>query len=436
MSKERNRVQPPRGTQDLFDDYLKKIERVTAVMTKVARSYGFCRVDTPVLEHLEVFTITDSARVEKCYTFKDKSGRDLVMRPDINAPLSRFVINNCLSEPVPIKLFFVDKVFRYRHSRKREFRMFGVESFGDASFDADAEGIRLVSEIVEELGLPEIMVEYANPQIYYKYLEELLLKRHLPVEDAPNLLRELRFAKTPEQKIFAMTARSLGQNEIDQLMLMLEQNTDTDSFSVLNAAAGNSDVLAQELVEIERFRDTLAACGLSRFGFNLGALHGAGFYSGVTYQLRFQGTDLEVGDGGRYDNFVELLSGKKLPATGIGLGVERLIRFCDELGISIVNPKSGVLVVTSDTVSIRPVLKELRAAGAIIECVVPCDKRPVTVHYGRSKGYKFIVFLSTSTDGSGLFSLETVDVGANEKYTAVQKVNMSQLRDILSKVLS
>jgi len=439
MSNDKTRVQPPRGTRDLFEEDLKKIEFVISVISRVARSYGFTRVDTPVLEHLDVFSLTSPVDLEKCYIFQDKSGRDLILRPDINTPLSRVVVNNFLSTPLPIKLFFVDKVFRYRHSSKREFRMLGLENFGVSGPQADAEIVKLTADILEEIGFSEYEVEYNNLQIYHKYLKESLTSHGLSI-DSSKLLYDLRFAKSLEGKLSLLSSCGLSKGEIDLFAEMICQEKDSDSYSVLEKVASHSDVLGEELAATKEFRDSLAAYGLRGLRLNLGNLHGTGFYSGLAYRIRLDGISQEIADGGRYDNFVECLSGKQLPATGLGLGIERLIKLAESQNIRLAEKtgENGILIASDEQamIAIIPLLKSLRSHGQPVEIDLSRQKRSHSIRYGRFKGYKYAVFIASHAVHSQALTLDIVRLTGEECSEKIKVENVKQLFASLKKILS
>lgn len=437
--KDKAKIQPPRGTRDLFEDDLKKIEFVISVVSRLARSYGFMRVDTPVLEHLDVFRLTSPVDIEKCYMFQDKSGRDLILRPDINAPLSRVVVNNFLSTPLPIKFFFVDKVFRYRHSSKREFRMLGLESFGVNGPQADAEIVKLTADILEEIGFNRYEVEYNNLQIYYKYLKEFLTSCGASI-DSFRLLHDLRFAQSLEDKLSLLSSCGLPKGKVDLFAEMICQDKNADSYSVFEKAASCSDALSEELEITKAFRDSLAAYGLRDLRLNLGNLHGTGFYSGLAYRVRLDGASREIADGGRYDNFVECLSAKQLPATGLGLGIERLIRMAESQNIRLAQKtgESGILIIGDEQamIAINPLLKSLRRYGQPVEIDLLRQKRSHSIRYGRFKGYKYAVFATAEAVNLQALNLDIVHLTGEERSEKIKAENARQLFVSLEKILS
>lgn len=399
----------PRGTEDLFEPQLLKIEAVTSRLFKEARAWGFTRIDLPTFEHDEVFRRTAEFSEDTSYLFSDKSGRPLVLRPDINAPITRAVINNLSSTPAPIKLFFADKVFRYRHASKREFRMFGLETYGVSSPLADAEVLRIAANVVEDLGFPGYEIEYGNLQIYYKFLQEIVGKIQNP-PDSRTLFHKLRSAKDVSLAAGILKDSNVPSEDSEKLLIMLfSSGKDDESFSILTALSRDSKAIEEELGKTKRFKEALQEFGLDNTRLSIGNLHGTGFYSGFTYRLTPGKSPMPLVDGGRYDTMAESLGGNQTPATGLGLGIERLIYLAEQQNIPIgeSQAKKGVIIsfeqdqLRSD---LRPILQAARENGFILEEELVKRKPGQVRRYGANKGYQHAVFISEqNVDGKNVY---------------------------------
>ncbi len=151
------RIERPRGTRDFLPDEMEKRREIERIMREIAESYGYREIATPTFEHLELFTIkSGEGIVEEMYTFKDKSGRDLALRPELTAPVMRMFVNECSVMPKPLRFYYFANCFRYerpQRGRYREFWQFGVELIGSQSYLADAEVIALSYNILDSLGI-------------------------------------------------------------------------------------------------------------------------------------------------------------------------------------------------------------------------------------------------------------------------------------------
>src|SRR6266403_3615172 len=178
-------LQSVRGTQDLLPDAVRRHRRVIETARAVAELYGFAEMATPIFEFTEVFARpigehTDIVAKEM-YTFTDRGGEEVTLRPENTAGVVRAVISNGLAQSVPLKFFYRGPMFRYERPQKgrfRQFHQFGVELIGVAQPQADIEVIALGSRILDTLGIAERVVLELNtlgdPESRAAYREALV----------------------------------------------------------------------------------------------------------------------------------------------------------------------------------------------------------------------------------------------------------------------
>src|SRR5213595_818553 len=155
-------LQPARGTQDLLPDAARRHRRVSETARQLAALYGFAEIATPVFEFTEVFARpigehTDIVAKEM-YTFTDRGGEEITLRPENTAGVVRAVLSQGLLQSAPLKFFYAGPMFRYERPQKGRFRQFhqiGVELIGVAQPLADIEVIALASRLLEALGIRE-----------------------------------------------------------------------------------------------------------------------------------------------------------------------------------------------------------------------------------------------------------------------------------------
>lgn len=394
----------PRGTYDSFDEHLRKVETTSSTLAEIARSWGFGRVDVPTFEHAEVFRLTSEFSAEKCYTFNDKSGRELVLRPDINAPLSRVIATNFTSSPMPVRFFFADKVFRYRHGKKREFRMFCLETFGIADYSADIEAIQVVAEAANRLGFAQGHIEHSDLLVPYGVIEttiETSESSSTPAQIAYNL----RLVKDSSAAASHLLNNGFPHETVELLLEMLYSSPDNGrSYELLSQAVRLCPTLEQEELRIRDFADKLTALGFEP-KFEIGNLHGSGFYSGLTYRFVPGGFVQELADGGRYDHMVEKLGGPSITGTGIGFGIERIIRFAESLGVAVPDGSRKGLLYSIESVpasTVQPIICTLRQQGLIVEQDLLKRKHAKALRFAELKGYKAVVTFVAETESGDL----------------------------------
>lgn len=426
---------PPRGTEDTFGLQLLKVEAAVELLSRSAKLWGFSRIDLPMFESEEVFRRTAEFSEETSYLFTDKSNRHLVLRPDINAPISRAIVNNFSSAPTPIKLFFTDKVFRYRSvskDSKREFRIFGLETYGVAEASADAEILRVVADVIEEAGFPGYDIEFGNLQLYYKYIEEIVGKLQNP--PGPKLLlHKLRFAKDISVATKILQDSAISGNDIEKMVTMLSSSgKGNEGLDILTEFSRYSKAIEDELESTLKFKAALEKQDLQNSAFSLGNLHGTGFYSGFTYRLAPKGASVPFIDGGRYDSMVENLGGLPTPATGIGVGIDRFISALEQQNLSFINldTKKGAMIVFEDDAlrtDLRLILKDVREKGITLEEELIKRKTVQTKRYGMTKGYKYLI---TITDNEGGYNVRVSPLAKREEeqtYIAIGKENLANI---------
>lgn len=306
----------PKGTKDVLPSESYKWHYVEKVAKNVAELYGFKEIRTPAFEHTELFlrgvgATTDIVNKEM-YTFDDKGGRSMTLKPEGTAGVARsFVENMQGNSTLPIKMFYVTPVFRYekpQSGRLREHHQFGIELYGSDSYLADAEVISLAKRYFNEFGLTDKLELNINSigcpvcrKEYHKALKEYL-KSNLENMCATCKSRfdanPLRILDCKEEKCKLITKNA--PKVIDYLCSDCENHFD-----------GLQKTLKS--LKIEYKINPMIVRGLDYYTKTV--------FEFVTTSIGAQGT---VCGGGRYNGLVEEVGGKPTPAVGFGLGLERL----------------------------------------------------------------------------------------------------------------
>ena len=308
-------LQPVRGTQDLLPEAARRHRRVVESARAAAELYGFAEMATPIFEFTEVFARpigehTDIVAKEM-YTFNDRGGEEVTLRPENTAGVIRSVISNGLAQSVPLKFFYSGPMFRYERPQKGRFRQFhqiGVELIGVAQPQADIEVIALGCRILDALGIGERVELELNtlgdPASRASYRQALVT------------YFSARVAELSED-----SRRRLERNPLR----IFDSKEETDQ-RVARDAPPFADYLNAESRD---FFDQVRT-GLGRLGIynrvNPRLVRGLDYYTHtafefVTGDLGAQGT---VMGGGRYDGLAELMGGPALPGVGWAAGIERL----------------------------------------------------------------------------------------------------------------
>ena len=308
-------LQPARGTQDLLPEAARRHGRVSETAREAAARYGFAEIATPIFEFTEVFARpigehTDIVAKEM-YTFTDRGGEEVTLRPENTAGVVRAVLSNGLTQATPLKLFYSGPMFRYERPQKGRFRQFhqiGVELLGVAQPQADIEVIAVGHRILKELGIADRVVLELNtlgdPESRAAYRDALV-----------------GYFSARKSELSEDSLRRLDTNP-----LRILDSKDPGDIR-LNAEAPTFDAYLNDTSYefYGRVRDGLARIGIA-YRHNPRLVRGLDYYTHtafefVTTDLGAQGT---VMGGGRYDGLVELMGGPSMPGVGWAAGIERL----------------------------------------------------------------------------------------------------------------
>jgi len=308
-------LQPVRGTQDLLPEATRRHRRVKDAARALAELYGFAEIATPIFEFTEVFARpigeTTDIVAKEMYTFTDRGGEELTLRPENTAGVVRAVLSNGLTQATPLKFFYSGPMFRYERPQKGRFRQFhqiGVELLGVAQPQADIEVIALGQRILKELGIGDRVVLELNtlgdPESRIAYREALVA-----------------YFSSHRSELSEDSRRRLDTNP-----LRILDSKDPGDIRI-NADAPAFD---RYLSEASRTFFAHVSNGLDRIGaahrLNPRLVRGLDYYTHtvfefVTNDLGAQGTVLA---GGRYDGLVELMGGPSMAGVGWAAGIERL----------------------------------------------------------------------------------------------------------------
>ncbi|WP_342269349.1 histidine--tRNA ligase [Spiroplasma endosymbiont of Aspidapion aeneum] len=358
-------ITKPRGTVDLYGKKARMYTTMKELVCLLMNNYHFEEIITPVFENEQLFTNgigqeTDIVGKEM-FSFLDRKSRSMVLRPEFTAPVVRSVIENKLyTNPLPLKLFYFDKCFRYERpqkGRQREFWQFGVEIIGVKSQLAEVEAIQIIVNFLTILTIEEykIRVNYLlTGSEREKYITELkkYLKNTKLCEDCTT-----RIEKNP--------------------LRVLDCKIDVD---ILKKAPKMVDY--SSIKDKENFDKIIKVLKISNIQTTKddNLVRGLDYYTGLIFEvdLKFKdGTYLTIAGGGRYDGLIEKLSGPALESVGFGLGLERLFLYIEDRNIELLheNPVEVYFVGLTDQSRIFTSLiaNALRMGG--VSCEINHDER-------------------------------------------------------------
>jgi histidyl-tRNA synthetase len=349
------KFEAPRGTHDNLPSEQPRWRRVTGEAERLCALYGYRRIETPGFEDTELFIRTSgqgSDVVQKeMYTFQDRGGRSLTLRPEATAPICRAYLQHGMHrEPQPVKLYTIGPMWRYDRPQKGRFRehwQLSVEAIGSDDPAVDAELIGVYDDLLGRLGVTDYVL-YLNSigdqncrPAYVERLEAWLDEHAADLDDEARGKRQ-----TTPLRVFDVKSERVQQ--------------------ALAEAPKIGDSLCDECREhFEQVRGFLDALGV-RYELQPTLVRGLDYYTRTTFEFKDEaiGAQDSICGGGRYDGLIEAIGGPATPAIGFGAGIERLLMSVGDLEVE--PDATDVFFVAeegADRTAIAAALAELRRRG-------------------------------------------------------------------------
>ena len=396
-----------KGTQDTLPSESYKIQFVEQSVLEIAKNYGYKEIRVPVFEHTELFQrgVGDTTDVvqKEMYTFEDKGGRSITLRPEGTAGVVRSYIEHGLfNEAQPQKVCYLISCYRYEKpqaGRLREFHQFGCECFGTASPAADAELISLVNDIFAFLDVKNLKIQINSigcPECrknYHKALQEYF-----------------------ESKKDDLCATCLGRLERNP-MRILDCKSPVCS-DIAKDAPKVTDYLCDECDDhFKKTQQYLDAMNIP-YEVNPSIVRGLDYYTKTVFEfvsteIGAQGT---VCGGGRYDGLVEEIGGNHTPALGFAMGMERLIMLMEAQGIEFPAEDKCDLYIASmgenATLKASQIASDVRGNGMHAQFDIVGRSVKAQMKYANKIGAAYTVVLGDSEIEAGVAKVKNMADGS------------------------
>ncbi len=423
-----------KGTNDVLPENSYKLQYVERKMLETALLFGFKEIRVPVFEHTEVFnrSVGDTTDVvqKEMYTFDDKGGRSITLRPELTAGVVRSVIENGLyAGTLPLKCCYIGGCYRYEKpqaGRLREFHQFGVECIGAADCAADAEVISLANTLLNSLGIKNISLEINSigcPDCRAKYHEAL--------KD---------YFKARENDLCETCKDRLGRNP----MRILDCKS-----PVCKEIAADAPVMLNFLCEecsehFEGVKSHLTAAGIP-FTVNPTIVRGLDYYTRTVFEFVSGdiGAQSTVCGGGRYDGLLEQMGAPKTASLGFGMGIERLMLVMENQGVEFPEDKKCDIYIASmgknASLKATELCTALREEGFIAQSDVCARGLKAQMRFANKLSSQFCIVLGDDEIASNKARLKnmndsteteiSLDNICEELYKAKNKAGLESLTD-------
>lgn len=401
-----------RGTQDILPDSSYQWQFVEGKILEAARLFGFREIRVPVFEHTEVFTrsVGDTTDVvqKEMYTFEDKGGRSVTLRPELTAGVVRSVIEHGLvNDALPVKVCYIGACYRYEKpqaGRLREFHQFGVECFGAASPAADAEIIALAGYVLETLGIGNLSLEINSigcPACRAEYHKDLKA-----------------YFESHRSELCVTCLDRLDRNP----MRILDCKSPVCS-EIAKAAPVMLDYLCDDCAaHFAGVKAHLEAAEI-RYMVNPKIVRGLDYYTRTVFEFVSGeiGAQSTVCGGGRYDGLVEQMGGPSMPSLGFGMGLERLLLVMESQNCPMPSPRSTDVYIApmgdGAAVYATRLCGLLRAEGFSAATDLAGRSLKAQMKYANKIGAAFTVVLGDSELSAGKAQLKNMQTGEQVEVT-------------------
>ncbi len=332
------KIQAPKGTKDILPEEIYKWHYVEKQFKNICKTYGYREIRIPVFEHTELFQrgVGDSTDIvqKEMYTFNDKGGRSITLRPEGTAGTVRaYIEHGMASQPHPIKLYYEITAYRYEKMQKgryREHNQFGIEIFGSEGPSSDVEVISILAMFFNKLGLKNIELNINSigcPNCRGEFIKKF--KNFL--ENDKELLCETCHTRYERNPLRILDCKEEKCKEL-----------------IKNAPSVIDNLCLECASHFEDLKQGLENLNIS-YQIDKSIVRGQDYYTKTVFEFvsKNVGTQGTICGGGRYDGLIEYCGGTKTPGMGFGLGVERLLMEMGSQGIMIPEPCGADLFIAT-----------------------------------------------------------------------------------------
>ena len=397
----------PKGTKDVLPSESYKWQFIENAAREVAKDFNIREIRTPVFEHTELFLRgvgeTTDVVTKEMYTFEDKGGRSITLKPEGTAGAARMFIENGLANaPLPLKAYYITPCYRYERpqaGRLREFHQFGIEVFGTSAPEADAEVIFAASSFLKKLGIRDTRLEInsigcKSCRAEYNRALKDYFRPHLG--EMCSTCNE-RFDKNPLRMIDCKEERC--------------KKITANAPKIL-------DYLCPDCrAHFERVKTLLDGLGVE-YAVNPDIVRGLDYYTRTVFEfvstsIGAQGT---VCGGGRYDGLISELGGGNVPAIGFAAGLERLVLLMENTGVPFPEaPVPEVYIAGMDDASRAKafsLVNGLRTQGISAEGDLMARSVKAQLKYADKLGAKYVVVIGGTELETGVCNVKKMSDGS------------------------
>ena len=363
-------IKRPRGTRDFTPEEMDRRNQLLTCFRRTAESYGYREIDLPAFEHIDLFTLKSGPGIiEQMYTFTDKSGRELALRPEITASAMRFYVGNLQNRPKPLKVYYFSNCFRYERPQKgrfREFWQFGVEFIGSSSELAVAELVALAGNMMESAGVEGFKLRIG----YLDILKSLFERTGLPkaalasamiLIDKKNMdgLENLLYENHVEPKL------------VSDILQLADRVGGKEVLEAIRGIENDYPGIREPLARFTKIIQSLDDMGIGNYLIDPGIARGLNYYTGLVFEIDVPklGAEKQICGGGEY-SLAPLFGGREVATSGFAIGFDRTLLALELQGHSFGESVLDIYLVPiseREMIYTLTLVRELRGAGLKVD---------------------------------------------------------------------
>jgi histidyl-tRNA synthetase len=427
--------QPARGTRDFLPSEMLRRNWVLDRVRNVFEAYGYEPLGTPAFESLEMLKVKSGADViDQIYYFKDKSDRELGLRFEWTASLSR-VVSSHRELPMPFKRHAIGPVWRYESPSEKRFREFwqaDVDVVGVADTIADAEVLAVAVDCLRSIGFEGFIIRINDRRILGALVELVGMPRERSLE----IFRAVdKLSKIGHDGVMEELSRLGAEAEASERLLEMME-IKGEPASTLNEARRILVGIPNGIAgcdALSAIADYASSFGVRQYLLvDLSLARGLDYYTGPVYEVLAEGFEDygSIAGGGRYDEIIQLFGGESTPATGVSLGIERIVPLLEKKGAFDQLDLGTRVYVAAASESMRPraieVAQMLRRAGIATDTDLMGRNLTRELDYANRRGVKKVVIVGEREFKDKLVLVRDMDTAQQ------QTVKLDELVELLS----
>ena len=408
------RIEPRtlKGFRDYLPETMIPREWLIDTARRVYRSYGFCPIDTPALEYLEILTGKGSEETDKqLYKFQDHGQRWVGLRFDLTVPLARFAAQHIAVLGTPFKRYHIAAVWRGENTQRGRFREFmqcDFDTIGTQALASDIETTLVIHDLFQALGIRDFTIHVNNRQVLTGLLDRLgLADRAAPMLRALDKLAKIGREKVADEMVAVAGAT---HQQAEQVLALSETSGSNDQvLARLDKIVEGSETGRAGVAKLAELNTAVLAAGVdpARVRITPSIARGLDYYTGTVFETfldKLPGIG-SVCSGGRYDNLASLYTKEQLPGIGASLGLDRLLAALEELHlVEKVSTPAPVFIAYFDAGRLHDYLKlaaAIRAAGVGVEFYPEPKKISAQLKYADRRGFRLAIIAGENEWSAG-----------------------------------